>query len=271
MTFGGLTHQTGTTENSYLFTGEQYDPNAGFYYLRARYMNPDTGRFVTTDPYQGRMHEPATLHKYIYANANPVNNFDPSGLFSFGSISAGLSIRNTLIGMAVGRAAVTHGMLKLSKSKLKWKGSMGLYTASPGTIAFGLLAFDLKSEPFEIDRKMKRVSTTVFTILFGGAWPSLIPGSFAVYDDLEFATPGLWTAFGSPEYIASSFNGPATYISASLTIDKSLSYLTSITLGRAAYVAGSDRGNPADTSTGFDVGGDILCGWSYISKPHFVY
>jgi len=29
--FGDLLHRTGNTENNYLFTGEQYDPNAGFY------------------------------------------------------------------------------------------------------------------------------------------------------------------------------------------------------------------------------------------------
>jgi YD repeat-containing protein len=31
--FGNLINQTGTTANDYLFTCEQYDPNAGFYYL----------------------------------------------------------------------------------------------------------------------------------------------------------------------------------------------------------------------------------------------
>ncbi len=35
--FGELLNQTGSTENTYLFTGEQYDPNLGSYYLRARY------------------------------------------------------------------------------------------------------------------------------------------------------------------------------------------------------------------------------------------
>ena len=29
------------------------DPNIGFYYLRARYFAPSTGRFLTTDPLSG--------------------------------------------------------------------------------------------------------------------------------------------------------------------------------------------------------------------------
>ena len=68
---------TGMTSNNYLYTGEQYDPNIGFYYPRARYMNPENGRFLTTDPFPGLMLEPVILHKYLYVANNPVVNIDP--------------------------------------------------------------------------------------------------------------------------------------------------------------------------------------------------
>jgi RHS repeat-associated protein len=55
------------------------DANVGFYYLRARYYNQGTGRFITTDPEQGNIFDPVSLHRYLYANANPVDNHDPSG------------------------------------------------------------------------------------------------------------------------------------------------------------------------------------------------
>jgi hypothetical protein len=42
--YGVLLEKSGSTENDYLYTGEQFDPNIGFYYLRARYMDPETGR-----------------------------------------------------------------------------------------------------------------------------------------------------------------------------------------------------------------------------------
>jgi hypothetical protein len=42
-------------------------------------MNPANGRFVSQDSYEGALHKPLTLNKYIYAGANPVNNTDPSG------------------------------------------------------------------------------------------------------------------------------------------------------------------------------------------------
>ena len=77
--FGNLIAQTGTTPNAYLYRGERYDSDLGLYYLRARWYNPATGRFMTRDPYQGSIYDPASLHRYNYARANPVNYIDPSG------------------------------------------------------------------------------------------------------------------------------------------------------------------------------------------------
>lgn len=62
-----------------LYCGEQLDSTTGLYYLRARYMNPSTGTFISMDTYQGSTFDPITLHKYLYANANPVMNCDPTG------------------------------------------------------------------------------------------------------------------------------------------------------------------------------------------------
>jgi RHS repeat-associated protein len=77
--FGILISSTGNTENNYLYCGEQFDYATGLYYLRARYMNPSTGTFISMDVYQGTAFEPVSLHKYLYANANPVMYSDPSG------------------------------------------------------------------------------------------------------------------------------------------------------------------------------------------------
>jgi fibro-slime domain-containing protein/RHS repeat-associated protein len=77
--FGTLVRKQGTTENEFLYTGQQYDANAGFYYLRARYYDPATGRFTSSDTFDGNPFEPMTLHKYVYANDNPANMVDPSG------------------------------------------------------------------------------------------------------------------------------------------------------------------------------------------------
>lgn len=90
--FGVLLARTGSTPNEYLYSGEQYDPNLGFYYLRARYMNPSTGRFQTMDTFEGLKFDPLSLHKYTYANTNPVDLVDPSGHFSIGSMAMTMAI-----------------------------------------------------------------------------------------------------------------------------------------------------------------------------------
>jgi RHS repeat-associated protein len=77
--FGILIDHTGSTHNRYMYCGEQFDSDLGFYYLRARYMNPRTGRFMTMDSYEGVNDRPMSLHKYLYADATPVNGNDPSG------------------------------------------------------------------------------------------------------------------------------------------------------------------------------------------------
>ena len=77
--FGNQITHTGTTPNNYLYRGEQWDPDLGLYYLRARYYNPLTGRFMSRDPNSGEIKNPITLHKYLYADGDPVNTIDPMG------------------------------------------------------------------------------------------------------------------------------------------------------------------------------------------------
>ena len=82
-----------------MFAGEQYDANSGFYYLRARYMNPAMGNFITMDPYSGSLYDPTSLHKYLYANASPVNFIDPTGYFSIPEMMASFEIDSVISGI----------------------------------------------------------------------------------------------------------------------------------------------------------------------------
>jgi RHS repeat-associated protein len=78
--FGVTLAQTGATPNTYLYTAESLDAQLGFYYLRARYLSQQVGRFISLDPFPGVADEPQTLHKYAYTRHDPVNLTDPSGL-----------------------------------------------------------------------------------------------------------------------------------------------------------------------------------------------
>lgn len=72
--FGNKINSTGSTPNNYLYRGEQYDSDLGFYYLHDRYYNPLTGRFLSMDPLASQNQK-----RYEYADADPVNELDPTG------------------------------------------------------------------------------------------------------------------------------------------------------------------------------------------------
>jgi RHS repeat-associated protein len=91
--FGQLLNETGSTENRYRFAGEQLDSGLDQYYLRARYYNQYAGRFTQMDTWMGNNSDPVTLHKYLYANADPANMVDPSGNFGLTSIGVASNIQ----------------------------------------------------------------------------------------------------------------------------------------------------------------------------------
>ncbi len=61
--YGNWLDKTGRTSNVYGYRGEQYDEALDAYYLRARYYQPETGRFLTTDPFEGFITDPLTRHR----------------------------------------------------------------------------------------------------------------------------------------------------------------------------------------------------------------
>lgn len=94
--FGVLDSSEGSTENSYLYTGEQFDGALDQYYLRARYYAQGPGRFTQVDTWPGLAKQPLTLNKYLYTNADPVNHIDPTGHFGLASFGTASNIRTTL-------------------------------------------------------------------------------------------------------------------------------------------------------------------------------
>ena len=61
------------------YCGEYYDAETGTIYLRARYYNPSTGRFISRDSNTGKPGEPLSLNLYTYCQNNPISFMDFNG------------------------------------------------------------------------------------------------------------------------------------------------------------------------------------------------
>lgn len=64
----------------FLFGGDAvYDPASGTYFHGDGIRQTDGFLFIQRDTYAGNTQDPRSLHKYLYANGNPVSESDPSG------------------------------------------------------------------------------------------------------------------------------------------------------------------------------------------------
>ena len=68
----------GTRTSNFQFTGQQVD-GRGLVYLRARYLEPAVGRFLSRDVWEGDPNQPMSYNGWLYAAGNPVNRDDPTG------------------------------------------------------------------------------------------------------------------------------------------------------------------------------------------------
>ncbi len=83
--FGATTAAGAASKNSYQYTGREND-GVGLYYYRARYYSPSLQRFISEDPLGFAS---GNTNLYAYAQGDPVNLVDPSGLLFRGRINAG--------------------------------------------------------------------------------------------------------------------------------------------------------------------------------------
>jgi RHS repeat-associated protein len=106
--FGAVKSSTGPGSTEFRFAGQQDDPALGYQYLRARYYDPATGRFIGKDPFSGYLTSPQTRNSYAYALNNPLNFTDPTGEVVAAAIPAGAWLVLGL-GAALGiQGAATH-------------------------------------------------------------------------------------------------------------------------------------------------------------------
>ncbi|MGB2662725.1 MAG: RHS repeat-associated core domain-containing protein [Candidatus Acidiferrum sp.] len=75
-TFGNQTASSGSLTNSFRYAGREFDTETSLYFMRARYFDPSTGRFLSEDP----IGFAGGNDFYPYVLNRPTNFVDPSGL-----------------------------------------------------------------------------------------------------------------------------------------------------------------------------------------------
>ena len=114
--FGTLVGSEELVSNPFRYVGQYgvMDDHNGLFYMRARYYDPEVGRFITKDP----IGFAGGANLYVYADDNPVNQADPAGLFS---ISASL-----LNDVADLYDEVSSSIEKMSQFEKDWLSSYGV-------------------------------------------------------------------------------------------------------------------------------------------------
>ncbi|HEY1525710.1 MAG TPA: RHS repeat-associated core domain-containing protein [Candidatus Angelobacter sp.] len=73
--FGNTSSTTGTFVQPFRYTGREFDSETGLLYYRARYYDPQSGRFLNEDP----IRFDAGINFYTYVDNNPITWIDPKG------------------------------------------------------------------------------------------------------------------------------------------------------------------------------------------------
>jgi len=271
--FGNLKDHLGDSDNRYLYAGEQYDPDAGLYYLRARYYDPGSGRFMTHDPHPGNPDEPVTLHRYLYAGTNPVMYGDPSGEFMSLSEAGAAFVTVTTLNMlwSQSTAFLAHlASISMNREPFVWSGVFGIghlaakKGVSPG---LGAMAVGLYSVKRYSEDESKSVNAAYFVLFpFGFS----IGGSGASLTYFDIYTPGLMGT--DPDVL----QGPALYMTASVTAGKGRGFPSWLSKYSISLVAGTGGGGGytvlymgTGLSAGFspiighDTGTDMLTGFCF--------
>ena len=75
--WGNERERMGASANKFTFTGHEKDEETGLVYAKARFYDPDIGRFLIKIRFLGDAGAPPSLHRYAYAHSNPLRFIDP--------------------------------------------------------------------------------------------------------------------------------------------------------------------------------------------------
>ena len=97
----------GSTRTRYGYTGRERDAETNLYFYRARWYDPQAGRFISEDP----IGLDGGINLFAYVENNPINLVDPSGLSpSLGKCVDKCSSEQAGVHTAVGAALLASGL-----------------------------------------------------------------------------------------------------------------------------------------------------------------
>ena len=144
---------TGST-SPFSFAGQYQDTETGLIWMRARYYDPATGQFITSDPLKA-----ATRSAYNYSLDNPVNGTDPSGLVDSGTIKTLKYLQNS-----AGQVSAVASVCDLTVVAAPECGTVGALASVVG-VGSSLALYYYCHEPSDLLNAVTSVGFTGLTVL----------------------------------------------------------------------------------------------------------
>lgn len=162
--------------NPFRYRGYYYDTEIGLYYLKSRYYDPETGRFITIDDIS--YIDPETingLNLYAYCGNNPVMRTDSQGTNWW------TDFWNSLAGKIIGTILVVAAIVVVSVL------TAGVGSAVAGALGGGLIASIVGGA----------VGGAVSGLIFGAGFSIINQGASNGYANIDWGQVGIDAAIGA--------------------------------------------------------------------------
>ena len=156
--YGEIVAGNTSYESFYGYNSEEYDPNTGLSYLRARYLDLSQGGFIQEDNYLGNILNSIGLNAYSYAFNNPVMYQDPSGHWpkasTIGKVVGG--VVGAAIGIAVTAAIIASSAITIPVACAV---AVGVATATATLSAGAIIGSEI--EQYQTKKEEKAVDSEI--------------------------------------------------------------------------------------------------------------
>ena len=192
---GDRTHVA--NKNPYRYRGYYYDVETGFDYLKSRYYDPITCRFINQDNLLGANKDVYCYNLFAYCSNNPTNLTDPNGTFAgaiFGLIYAAATVVTTAVtSYAFGQSKPNTGITWEDVGNAIWNTIVFIVDPVGSTIrALNPPAVQSTQKEQVADRA--NTTPIVHSVPIRTGWPKLDKPRFPVAPEL-FHPNGLYISF----------------------------------------------------------------------------